>query len=135
MSSYSSGCGSSCGSTCGINEKPTAAAPDEVARAAEALAGLLAETQAFQGLGRWSRAVRLDPEVSALAAALQERAYTYDSAAETGIQALEDQLEALPVVASFRAAETEARGLFGAVDAALSQTVGLPFARLAKPSG
>ena len=131
-------CSSGCGSTCGIGEKPTLTASTEVTQAARALACLLADTPEFQGLARCSRAVRLDPQVTALVNALREQAYLYDpSAAQAHLEAasLEDQIEAAPVVRAFRSAEAQARGLFGAVDEAISQAAGLPFAQYAKPSG
>lgn len=135
-----SGCGTtsaSCGSACGISAKPALADWPEVAQAAQALAGLLADTSEFQALARWSRAVRLDPQVTALVDALQEQAYRYDpSAAQAVVEtaSLEEQIEAQPVVRSFRGAEVHARGLFCAVDQAISQTAGLQFAQYAKPS-
>ncbi len=131
-------CSSGCGSTCGINEKPSEALAADIAQAARALACLLADTPEFQGLARCSRAVRLDPQVTALVNALREQAYLYDpSAAQAHLEAasLEDQIEAAPVVRAFRSAEAQARGLFGAVDEAISQAAGLPFAQYAKPSG
>ena len=129
-----SSCSSECGSACGIGDKPVYKDSPEVTRSAEALGMLLADTPEFQALGRWSRAVRLDPEVVRMVNALQERAYAYDPAAVYGDD-LEEQLEALPVVREFRGAEEQARGLFAAVDEAISETCGLSFARLAKPSG
>lgn len=128
---------SSCGSSCAIGEKPAAVmdAPEELSQAAEALGVLLADAPEFQALARWSRAVRLDAQVSRLVSVLQERAYYSNEANPDQTAALEEELEALPVVREFRAAETRARGLFSAVDAAITQAAGLPFAQLAKPSG
>lgn len=131
-------CGSACGPVCGIEERPSRAAATEVTRAAEVLGSLLAETPEFQGLARWSRAVRLDPQVAALMEALRDQAYIYDpyaGQAQCEAAALEAAIEAQPVVRAFREAETQARGLFGGVDAAISQVCGLLFAQYAKPSG
>ena len=139
MSSCSSGCGSGgCGSSCGTADKPAQIASTEVTQAAQALACLLADTPEFQGLARWSRAVRLDPQVTALVEALRDQAYIYDPNAGTAVDetlSLEEQIEAHPVVREFRGAEALARGLFCAVDEAISQTAGLSFAQYAKPTG
>jgi cell fate (sporulation/competence/biofilm development) regulator YlbF (YheA/YmcA/DUF963 family) len=111
-------------------------APGELTGPAEALGALLADTEAFQALARWSRAVRLDPQVSELVSVLKERQYRYDERWDPEqTAALEAQIEALPVVCAFRDAEAQARALFAAIDEAISAAAGVPFAQLAKPSG
>lgn len=114
--------------------KTAAAAVDmQISSAAERLACLMIEQPIFQEFVRLSQQVRQDPQVNMILNEMNTRAYSFDpTAAETG--ALEEQLEALPVVVAFRNAESAAQELFRAVDDVISEAAGgIAFAENAKP--
>jgi cell fate (sporulation/competence/biofilm development) regulator YmcA (YheA/YmcA/DUF963 family) len=107
----------------------------QVSEAATRLAALLAGEEIFQNFSRLARRVRMDADVTALVQEINARAYQYDpSAANAAAEsaALEERLEALPLIREYRAAESSARALFRAVDAEISGVVGVAFAENAR---
>ena len=139
-----------CKNTCSIAAGSQAAGrlPERVIQAAEALARLLATTPEFQALMSSANAVRHDAQVEILSNRINGLELDYDSGWDAdegqGVQStavqsnayeeLENQLENLPVVRSYRQAETKARWMFSQVDDCISETVGIAFAENAKPA-
>jgi cell fate (sporulation/competence/biofilm development) regulator YlbF (YheA/YmcA/DUF963 family) len=129
-------CATNCQSACSING-PGGHLSETAADAAERLGALLSESPTFQQFLRAAGALRMDAEANHLIQQLNEQAYLYDPSATHAAaeaQALEAQLNALPLVQEYRKAEAAARTLFQMVDAAISTSVGVAFAENAKPS-
>ncbi len=113
-----------------------------VVEAAEALACLLADTEELQNFVRQSRAVRLDGEVNAFLRLMNgnpeaeldaELDADLPQPASVEVAAtLEERLERLPVVQEYRQAERAARGVFAAVEEAISGAAGFAFAEHAR---
>ncbi len=125
----------SCASTCqrlAPGEAPEVAA--EVVEAAESLACLLTDRAEFQNFLRLARAVRLDQDVAEILSQMNEYPAPGGDGSAAPDEALEDRLEALPVVRGYRAAEQSARATFTAVEQAISAAAGVAFAENAKAS-
>ena len=102
--------------------------------AAERLAGLLVDTPEFQNFLRLARAINLDQEVRELDRVIhsQEMYFDPDPADGPSLEALEAQLEALPLVRAYRQAEQTLSALFSAVNEVVSQAAGVAFAENAR---
>ncbi len=130
------GCQSNVCSRTEFSEAVTA--PSEVVKAAEALACLLADTVELQNFVRQARAVRLDDEVNEFLRLMNEYpeaeldAELHQPASLEVAAALEERLEQLPVVREYRQAERAARGVFAAVEEAISGAAGFAFAEQAR---
>ncbi len=99
----------------------------QVMAAAEKLASLLAETAEYQAFVRASRAVQFDAEVGSLVSRLNGYpGFDVDESIEPQ-DVLKERLESLLVVQEYRQAETAIRGLFSAVDSAISASAGVDF--------
>jgi cell fate (sporulation/competence/biofilm development) regulator YlbF (YheA/YmcA/DUF963 family) len=124
---------SGCADTCQIpvldNTFPEAQA------AAERLGGLLVDTPEFQTFSRTARAVNLDPQVRDLFDKIHERQMQYygmSAGHDETLQALNQQIEEVPVVLAYRAAERALRALFTEVNQIISQEAGVAFAANAR---
>lgn len=112
--------------------RDTRATP-EMIRAAETLACMLLDAAEFQNYVRLERAMHLDEDVMTILARLN--GYDEEEVTEaSNFKALEDQLEALPVVREYRQAELAARAIFSAVEEAIIGAAGVAFAEHARPS-
>lgn len=118
---------SGCSDTC---QPPVVTADATVTLAAEKLACLLVDTPEFQTFVQSARTVNLDQQVSELVQAINARRMEYAFRADDSapVEALHAQLEALPVIQEYRAAESAVRELFNAVDGLISQQAGVEFA-------
>ena len=96
------------------------------------LAEALENSAEFQQFARLSEAVNTDSDVYALVQELRSRRISY-GLAESGELAAE--LEELPVMVEYRAAERALRGLFIAVNQVVSQAAGLGFCEYVRPQG
>lgn len=125
-----------CSTGCSPAAEPVEAG--QVMEAAQRLASLLAGQPEFQDFLQRAKTVRQDPEVTQILSEINERSYLYDpTAADAATEArtLMERLEAQPAVAAYRQAERATRGLFQAVDQAISAAAEVTFAEFAKPSG
>jgi cell fate (sporulation/competence/biofilm development) regulator YlbF (YheA/YmcA/DUF963 family) len=104
--------------------------------AARRLSGLLEQSPQYSRFMALSRAVNLDPQVTALLRQIRARRSFYVSSerADDG-RDLTVELEALPVMVDFRQAERELRGLFEAVNQAVGSSAGIEFAANVPDSG
>jgi cell fate (sporulation/competence/biofilm development) regulator YmcA (YheA/YmcA/DUF963 family) len=121
-----------CGNACSWTPPQTQLVSAEVTQAAEALACLLTDVPEFQDFLRLARTVRLDGEVNEIVARMN--GYAGEPEAEQNDEgALEESLEALPVVREYRQSEVATRAVFRAVEEAISKAAGVPFAEHARP--
>lgn len=115
---------------CQIDHAIDSDMPEGLQQTSDALACLLTDLPEFQNYLRLDRAVRLDAEVSSLRDQL--------SSAMLPLQeqdALEKQLDALPLLQEYRRSQQAVREIFAAVDAVISQSAGLSFAENARSAG
>lgn len=122
---------SGCSDTC---QPPVVTADAAVTLAAEKLACLLVDTPEFQTFVQTARAVNLNPQVSELVQAINARRmeYAFHADASASVEALHEQLEALPVIQEYRAAENAVRSLFNTVNSLISQQAGVEYAANAR---
>lgn len=119
----------SCSSCDKAGMQGEAAEDPRVTATAEKLAFLLVETAEYQEFARASRAVQFDAEVGNLVNRMNEYpGFAVDGSAEDAQAALQERMEALPVVQAYRQAEAALRALFGAVDGMVSTSAGVDFA-------
>ncbi len=134
-STDSKDCGSSCGSG-GCGSAGSDAENAAVSQQAEHLAGLVVETLEYQEFVRLANEVNGLPEVQSILMKMQRLSGAYASYdQEDALQALHEELEALPAVQTYRAAERAVRDLLRAVDEAVSAAAGVEFAVNAVRSG
>ncbi len=113
----------------------------KVVQAAQALGSLLAETPEYQAFLQALKDINHDLEVQKLSAQIRE----HDNAIQWGrgdvlehqaeLNTLQMQLESLPIVQTYHAAEQAFIRLCHEIDAAISETAGVPFAPHARKSG
>ncbi len=117
--------------------------PDDVVIQARvhALATLIRETAEYQAFVRAYQAAVNDAEVQRLVAQIREhnRALQWAEgdflAHQQALEALQAEMNALPLMQTYRQAEADLVRLFTAVDREISTALGLPFARNARRSG
>lgn len=97
-------------------------------QSADQLATLLAQTPEFQELVRMSRLVNQDPDVRRLSMALNDQQTGNVNPGSATFDALMAELEALPLVQTYRQVEAAVRELFQAVDQVISEGAGMAFA-------
>ena len=113
----------------------------EVRQRAQSLAGLLAQTAEYAAFLEALRKANADPEVQRLVTQIRDhnRALQWGEddflEHQKALSALEKDLEALEVMRAYRQAESAIVRLFAEVNACISRTAGLPFARNARRSG
>lgn len=100
--------------------------------AAARLAEALEVSAEYREFTRLSEAVNADPDVYALIEQMRQARASY-SLSHGG--ELEARLEALPVMAAYRRAETALRDLLRAVDEAIGAGAGMEFCRHVRPQG
>lgn len=100
--------------------------------ASRSLADAIEESAEFQQFARLAEAVNIDYDVYALVQEIRSRRTGYGTAESGDLAA---QLEALPVMVEYRAAERALRKLFVAVNAAIGRAAGLGFCELVRPQG
>jgi len=108
----------------------------EVDQAAVRLAASLEQAPEFQEFVRLARLINLDPDVKRIQ--LEVRGNQMENDGENQVKTaerLQAEFENLPAVQAYRKAEAAAKSLFHAVDEAISQAAGVPFAVNAKISG
>jgi cell fate (sporulation/competence/biofilm development) regulator YlbF (YheA/YmcA/DUF963 family) len=96
------------------------------------LAEALESSDEFQRFARLSEAVNTDLDVYALVQEIRSRRTSY-GLAESG--ELAAKLEALPVMAEYRAAERALRKLFIEVDETVGRAAGFGFSEFVRPQG
>jgi len=96
------------------------------------LAEALENSSEFREFARLAEAVNTNDEVYALIQEIRSRRASYSLAASGELEA---QLENLPVMAAYRAAESALRRLFAAVDQAIGQAAGVGFCEHVRPQG
>lgn len=134
-STDSNDCGSSCGSG-GCGSAGSEVENIAVGQQAERLASLMVETVEYQDFVRLANEVNSLPEVQGILMKMQRLSGAYASYdQEDALQALREELEALPAVQTYRAAEKAVRDLLRAVDEAVSVAAGVEFAVNAVRSG
>lgn len=127
-----SGCGCGTGSACSTASQVI---DQSIANAAEKLACLLVQTTEFQTFMRSAQVVRMDRDVNGLVNRINGYpAFESDEAPVTA-EVLQEQLEGMPVVQSYRRSESTIRAIFGSVDETISTLAGIPFAANAKSAG
>ncbi len=110
-------------------------------QAAQALGRLLRQTAEYEAFLQALKAVNDDLTVQRLAAQMRVHQYALqwgrDGAGQhaSELERLEQEMEALPLVKTYRQAEMEVRRLFQAVDEIISQEAGVAFAANAKRGG
>ena len=97
------------------------------------LANLLAQTPEYQEFARLTQSINLDPEVKRISKEIRNRQMVYAEGMGKTIQALQAELESLPAVQAYRAAETAVRDLFHSVDQVISAAAGVQFGANAQP--
>lgn len=106
-----------------------------------ALATLIQETEAYQAFIQAYQAAVSDASVQRLAAQIREhnRALQWAEgdflAHQQALETLQAEMNALPLMQTYRQAEADLVRLFTAVDQEISTALGLPFARNARRSG
>ena len=113
------------------------AAQEKVEQAATQLGNLLNENPLYQAFKRSIVDLQKDPQVSDLSSQIQMKRNSAhsgkgDPELSAELQRLNLELEALPVVKAYRAAEKDARNLLSAVNALLSESLKVDFAVNAK---
>ncbi|MCE1252488.1 MAG: YlbF family regulator [Anaerolineae bacterium] len=128
MGCCSSGCGDSCGGGCGpesFNE--------EVDQAAENLAVLIEQSAEYQEFVRMAQTVNADEDVKRLILEIRSSQMVDGSVDGAGrLDQLQVELEALPVVQTYRRAEGTVKEMLQQVDAIVSQSSGISFAMNAR---
>lgn len=107
----------------------------ELEARADRLAVLLAETPEYQEFARLGNQVNADPGVRQILLEVRKQNMLYADPQGPTLQALYDDLEALPIVQTYRAAERAAQNLFRLVDDSISEAAGVAFAPNAVRSG
>lgn len=134
-STDSNDCGSSCASG-GCGSTGSEVENIAVGQQAERLASLMVETVKYQEFVRLANEVNSLPEVQGILMKMQRLSGAYASYdQEDALQALREELEALPAVQTYRAAEKAVRDLLREVDEAVSAAAGVEFAVNAVRSG
>ena len=105
----------------------------EIDQSAGRLADLLVQSPEYQEFVRLTQALNLDPEVIRLSKEIRNRQMVYAGDGGKTKEALQAEMEALPAVQAYRAAETAVRDLFHSVDQVISAAAGVAFAANAKP--
>jgi len=96
------------------------------------LAQALENSYEFREFMRLSEAVNSDLDVYALVQEIRSRRESFSLAESAGLEA---KLEALPVMAAYRASERALRDLFAKVDEEVSLAAGLGFCEHVRPQG
>ena len=97
------------------------------------LASLLSQTPEYQEFARLTQSLNLDPEVKRISKEIRNRQMVYAEGMGKTIQALQAELESLPTVQAYRAAESAVRDLFHSVDRVISAAAGVQFGANAQP--
>jgi len=97
------------------------------------LASLLSQTPEYQEFARLTQSLNLDPEVKRISKEIRNRQMVYAEGMGKTIQALQAELESLPTVQAYRAAESAVRDLFHSVDQVISAAAGVQFGANAQP--
>ena len=106
-----------------------------------ALATLIQETNVYQAFVHAYKAASEDAQVQHLAAQIREhnRALQWAEgdflAHQQALEALQAEMNSLPLMQTYRQAEADLVRLFAAVDREISTALGVPFARNARRSG
>ena len=100
--------------------------------ASRSLADAIEGSAEFQQFARLAEAVNIDYDVYALVQEIRSRRTGYGTAESGDLAA---QLEALPVMVEYRAAERALRKLFVAVNNAIGRSAGMGFCELVRPQG
>ena len=113
------------------------AAQEKVEQAAAQLGNLLNENPLYQAFKRSIVDLQKDPQVSDLSLQIQMKRNSAhsgkgDPEPSAELQRLNLELEALPAVQAYRAAEKDARDLLSAVNVLLSESLKVDFATNAK---
>ena len=113
------------------------AAQEKVEQAATQLGNLLNENPLYQAFKRSIVDLQKDPQVSYLSSQIQMKRNSAhsgkgDPELSAELQRLNLELEALPAVQDYRAAEKDARDLLSAVNVLLSESLKVDFAANAK---
>ena len=113
------------------------AAQEKVEQAATQLGNLLNENPLYQAFKRSIVDLQKDPQVSYLSSQIQMKRNSAhsgkgDPELSAELQRLNLELEALPAVRAYRAAEKDARDLLSAVNVLLSESLKVDFAANAK---
>ncbi|HEY3344331.1 MAG TPA: YlbF family regulator [Anaerolineaceae bacterium] len=106
-----------------------------IARSADRLAAILAQTPEFQEYTRLASLINLDPDVRRLSFALRQQRMMAFASTESSVDALQAELEDLPAIQTYHQAEAQVKELFHAVDAVISTAAGVKFAANAQNSG
>lgn len=126
----------SSGGTGGCCSEDSGAQTDGISRQAEHLAELLLQTPEYQEFVRLANEVNALPRVQELLLQIRRSSSAYAGYGDqNALQDLYQQLEALPAVQAYRAAERALAGLLQAVDEAISTTACVEFAVNAVRSG
>lgn len=110
----------------------TEALPETLYASADALAGQLINTPAFEDYLRKDRALRTDETARQLREQIRMGEAEF---AFVAVDALETRLDTLAVTQDFETSQQAARSLFAAVERAISAAAGLAFAENARPAG
>ncbi|HNT53429.1 MAG TPA: YlbF family regulator [Anaerolineaceae bacterium] len=129
MDCCSSSCSSSCSSAGTPNDNP------QIRQTAERLAVLLKQTEEYQEFVRLASLVNLDPDVRRILLELRQQQMMYANPTRDTIESLQAELETLPAVQAYRAAEAAVKTLFHSVDRAIGAAAGVEFAPNALRSG
>ncbi|MCS6907852.1 MAG: YlbF family regulator [Anaerolineales bacterium] len=106
----------------------------DVFQAGRALGEALAQTPVYQEFLSALRAINHDPQIQQIAAQMRNHQRALQLGGDGGnhqaeLARLQAELDSLPIVQHYRKTELETLSLFRAVDALISQAMGLPFAR------
>ena len=105
----------------------------EIDQSTEHLANLLVQTPEYQDFFHLAQSINLDPEVKRITREIRNRQMVYAGGEEKTIETLQTELESLPAVRAYRAAEAAVRDLFRSVDQVISAAAGVEFGANAKP--
>ena len=105
----------------------------EIDQSTEQLANLLAQTPEYQDFFQLAQSINLDPEVKRITREIRSRQMVYANGEEKTLETLQTELESLPAVRAYRAAEAAVRNLFRSVDQVISAAAGVEFGANAKP--
>jgi cell fate (sporulation/competence/biofilm development) regulator YmcA (YheA/YmcA/DUF963 family) len=105
----------------------------EIDQSTDQLALLLMQTPEYQDFFRLAQSINLDPEVKRISKEIRSRQMVYADGEGTTVDTLQAELENLPAVQAYRAAEAAVRDLFHSVDQVISTAAGVAFAANAQP--
>jgi cell fate (sporulation/competence/biofilm development) regulator YlbF (YheA/YmcA/DUF963 family) len=105
----------------------------EIDQSTDQLANLLAQTPEYQDFFHLAQSINLDPEVKRISKEIRNRQMVYADGEGKTIEALQTELETLPAVRAYRAAEAAVRDLFRTVDQVISAAAGVEFGANAQP--